>query len=95
MIRVAIVDNVRRAELSGDLLVSEVGPCAMCEPRSWRTDVVRVAAANGSVEIDGVRASAFRLTSGRPIRVNGREYEGRLDVIRNGDSRAAWRISSE
>ncbi len=84
-IRVAIVENVRRAELSGDLLVSEVGGCVMCEPRSWRADVVRAVVASGSVEIDGVRASAFRLTSGRPVRVNGREYEGRLDVIRNGD----------
>jgi len=82
-IRVAIVDNARSVELSGDIVVSEVGGC--CAPLSWRADAVRAAVANGAVEIDGRRASAFRLTSGRPIRVNGREYEGSFDVFRNGD----------
>jgi stage II sporulation protein D (peptidoglycan lytic transglycosylase) len=82
-IRVAIVDNARSTELSGDLLVSEVGGC--CATQSWRADTVRAVVANGAVEIDGRRAPGFRLTSGRPMRVNGREYEGRLDVFRNGD----------
>ena len=81
-IRVAIVDNARSAELSGDLLVSEVAGC--CASQSWQADSVRAVVVNGAVEIDGRRAPAFRLTSSRPIRLNGREYEGRLDVIRNG-----------
>ena len=84
-IRVAIVENARRAELSGDLVVSEMGGCGRCELRSWRADVVRAAVANGAVEIDGVRAPSFRLSGSGPIRVNGREYEGRLEVIRTGD----------
>ena len=83
MIRVAIVDNARSAELSGDLVVSEVGGC--CALQSWRADAVRAVVANGGVEIDGRRASGFRLTSSRPIRLNGREYDGRLDVFKNGD----------
>jgi stage II sporulation protein D len=86
MIRVAIVDNARSAELSGDLLVTELGTCAECGPRSGRADVARAVVANGAVEIDGRRASGFRLTSGGPVRVNGREYEGRLDVLKNGDA---------
>jgi len=38
-----------------------------------------------AVEIDGRRAVAFALSSDRPIRFNGRDYAGRLTVIRNGD----------
>jgi stage II sporulation protein D len=82
MIRVAIVDNARTAELSGDLVISEAGGC--CAMQTWQAEAVRAVVVNGAVEIDGRRASAFRLTSSRPIRVNGREYDGRLDVIRNG-----------
>jgi stage II sporulation protein D len=81
-IRVAIVDSARTAELTGDILVSEIGGC--CATSSWQADVVRAAAVNGGVEIDGRRAAAFRLTSSRPIRLNGREYEGRVDVMKNG-----------
>jgi stage II sporulation protein D len=84
-IRVAIVENARRAELSGDLVVTEMGACASCELRSWRTDVVRAAVVNGGIEIDGRRAPAFRLASGGPVRLNGREYEGRFEVLRGGD----------
>ena len=85
-IRVAIVESARTVELRGaDIVVSETGGCESCGPRSWRTDVVRVAATGGAIEIDGQRASGFRLASDRPIRLNGREYAGRLDVLRNGD----------
>jgi stage II sporulation protein D len=84
-IRVAIVDNARSAELRGDLRVAEAGGCEACAQRSWRADLVRPVVVNGALEVDGRRAPAFRLTSERPVRVNGREYGGRLDVLRNGE----------
>ena len=85
-IRVAILEGARTAELRGaDILVTEAGRCEACERRSWRADAVRVSVAAGGLEIDGRRAAAFRLTSDRLIRLNEREYEGRLDVMRNGD----------
>jgi len=84
-IRVAIVDNARGAELRGDLLATEVGGCGACVGESWRTDVVRAAVVNGALEVDGRRAPAFRVQSDRPVRVNGREYVGRLDLVRTGD----------
>jgi stage II sporulation protein D len=47
---------------------------------------VRVSVVNGALEADGRRAPAFRVTSDRPVRINGREYLGRLDVLRNGEA---------
>jgi stage II sporulation protein D len=84
-IRVAIVDSARSVELRGDIVVTEADGCEACARRSWRADVVRAAVTAGALEIDGRRAAAFRLTSDRPVRLNGREYVGRLDVLRNGD----------
>lgn len=84
-IRVAIVENARGAELSGtNIEVSDLG-CPACAPRSaWRADVVRAAVNGEGVEIDGRRAAGFRLTSERPIRMNGREYPAALELVRNG-----------
>ena len=85
-IRVAILENARTVELRGaDIAVTETGGCESCSPRSWRTDAVRAAVTGGALEVDGRRASSLRLASDRPIRLNGREYMGRLDVLRNGD----------
>src|SRR5207247_498800 len=55
---------------------------------AWRTDVVRAVANGQGVEIDGRRASGFRLTSERPIQLNGREYPAALEVLKNGDGLA-------
>lgn len=86
MIRVAILEGARGAELrGGDILVTEAGGCEACAQRSWRTDVVRASIVGGELELDGRRSAAFRLTSDRPIRLNEREYAGRLDVMRNSD----------
>ena len=89
MIRVAIVENARVAELSGtNIEVSELG-CPGCAPRpAWRADVVRAVVNGQGVEIDGRRAAGFRLTSARPIRMNGREYPAALDLVKNGDGLA-------
>ena len=86
MIRVAIVESARSVDLTGEIVVSEMGVCVNCAFTSWRADVVRAVVANGGVEIDGRRGAGFRLTSGRPIRVNGREYDGGLEVLKNGDA---------
>jgi stage II sporulation protein D len=85
-IRVAIMDNARAVELRGaDIAVTDTGVCEGCALRSWRSDVVRAAVNGGGLEVEGRRASGLRLASDRPIRLNGREYAGRLDVMRNGD----------
>jgi stage II sporulation protein D len=91
-IRVAIVENAHTAELQGlDIAVSELG-CAMCQGRAWRTDAVRAVLNSQGVEIDGRGAPGFRLTSGSPIRVNGREYPAVLEVVKNGESLAVVNV---
>jgi stage II sporulation protein D len=45
-------------------------------------------AAARRVELDGIRAAGFRLRSAAPIRMNGREYDGALEVIPNGNGLA-------
>ncbi|MEK7702256.1 MAG: SpoIID/LytB domain-containing protein [candidate division NC10 bacterium] len=88
-VRVAIVENARVVELSGaNIEVSELG-CPGCVPRpAWRADRVRAVVNGPSVEIDGRRAAGFRLTSDRPIRMNGREYPAALELVKNGDGMA-------
>ena len=89
-IRVAILEGARAVELRGDdIVVTETGGCEACAAQSWRADVVRASVSAGAVEIDGRRAPGFRLTSDRVIRLNGREYEGRLDLLRNADGALA------
>ncbi len=84
-IRVALVEGTRAVELRGtDIVVTEAG-CEICPLRPWRTDVVRASVGGVAVEIDGRRAVAFGLSSDRPVRLNGRDYAGRLVVIRNGE----------
>jgi stage II sporulation protein D len=85
-IRVAVVEQARTVEIRGtDLAVAELGGCDRCRGSAWRTEVVRAVVAAHLIDIDGMRAPAFRLTSDRPLRVNGREYPAPLDLVRNGD----------
>jgi stage II sporulation protein D len=87
-IRVAIAENARAADLRGsNIEVSELG-CALCPRGGWRTDAVRAVASGPGVEIGGRSASAFRLTSDTPIRMNGREYPATLEIVRYGDGLA-------
>jgi stage II sporulation protein D len=89
VIRVALVDGVRSVELRGaDIEVAELGPCARCPAAPRRTTVVRAGVAGDGVELDGARAAGFRLRSERPVALNGREYTGTLDVVRNGEALA-------
>jgi stage II sporulation protein D len=86
MIRVAVMDQAKLVEVRGtDIEVSELDRCERCRPRGVRVDVVRAVPSATMIELDGARASAFRLMSDRPLRVNGREYPAPLDLVRSGD----------
>ncbi len=85
-IRVAVVEQARVVEVRGsDVAVAELGRCDRCGARPVRVDLVRAVPAGTFVDVDGVRATGFRLTSDRPLRINGREYPAPLDLVRNGD----------
>jgi stage II sporulation protein D len=86
MIRVALVESARAAEIRGfDIEVTPLGVgCPRCPGASWRADVVRATATATAVEVDGRTAVGFRLTSERPLRLNGREYASSLEIVRNG-----------
>jgi stage II sporulation protein D len=89
LIRVALVENARAVELRGaEIDVTELGFCARCPLGPRRTTVARATITSDGVEVDGARAAGFRLRSDRPIVLNGREYLGPLDVVRNGDGLA-------
>src|SRR5262249_37188330 len=87
-IRVAIAENTRAVELRGaNIEVSELG-CAACPRPILRTDTVRASAGGQGVEIGSRSASAYRLTSDAPIRMNGREYPATLEIVRSGEALA-------
>ncbi len=86
MIRVALVEQARTAELAGaDIEVSALPACARCERARWRTDTVRAVTTARGVEIDGRQAPGFTLVSDGPILLNRRQYSGELQVVKNGD----------
>ena len=86
IIRVAVVEQARIVEIRGaDVEVTALGRCDRCPLRPWRMELVRAAPAGIEVDVDGVRAIGFRLTSDRPLRINGREYPAPIDVMRNGE----------
>jgi len=82
-IRVAVVDGARAAELRG--VDIEIVPLGSGAPGAWRAEVVHASAVGGAVEIDGRRASAFRLRSENVIRLNGRDYPAPLEIMRSGE----------
>ena len=88
LIRVAVVEQARVVEIRGtDVEVTELGRCDRCRPNgTWRMDLVRAVPAPGGVDVEGVRATGFRLTSERLLRVNGRDYPAPLDLLRSGDT---------
>ena len=88
-IRVALAENARAAELRGaDIDVADIGACERCRRTVRRMSLVRASVVNGSIEIDGRRAAAFRLTSDHPLRFNGREYPAVVELVRNGEGLA-------
>jgi stage II sporulation protein D len=87
LIRVALIEQARSVEIRGsDIEVTELGRCDRCRTGAWRMDVVRAVPAPGGVDVDGVRAPAFRLTSDRVLRINGRDYPPPLELLRNGET---------
>ncbi len=85
MIRVAVADGQRSVEVTGGpILVTDSSGQPLIEGRPVS---VRVALRNGGLDVEGLRIPAARLSpSGSgPLRLNGREYPGSLDVLRNGD----------
>jgi stage II sporulation protein D len=84
-IRVAVLDQARVAELRGtDIEIVELGSGG---PGS-RAEAVRAIPVVGGIDIGGRRAPAFRLRSERPIRLNGRDYSGALEIVRSADGLA-------
>jgi stage II sporulation protein D (peptidoglycan lytic transglycosylase) len=84
-IRVAVVETVRTVELRGtDIEITDLG--TLSTPR--RASVVRAVAGNGGIELDGTRGLGFRLRSAGPIRFNGREYDGTLELLPNASGLA-------
>jgi len=63
---------------------SQIGPPGSPPGSPWTTALVRAVPDGGGVAIDGRVAPGFRLRSARPISLNGREYTGPLDIVRNG-----------
>jgi stage II sporulation protein D len=99
-IRVAIAERVPAIELRGaaGLEIAELGGCSGCRTEPGRAEAVRALASGAGdplrvsptgsgLEVEGWRASGFRLTGGR-IRLNGREYGGIIDLLRSGEGMA-------
>jgi stage II sporulation protein D len=85
-IRVAILEQARAVELRGvDLGVTGFAGCDRCVKIVARSDTVRAVVGGAGVEVDGRRATMFRVRSEQPIRMNGREYGETLELLRNGD----------
>ena len=87
-IRVAVLENARTVELRGeDVLISAVARCPRCgEPMHvGGGGVIRAVSRDGGVEIDGAPfGRGARLSSEGTIRLNGREYGGTLEILKNG-----------
>jgi stage II sporulation protein D len=81
-IRVALVESVRTVELQGsDIELRRLPDTAVA---TWRATVVRAMWNGSAIEIDGRKSPGFRLRSARPIRMNGRDYVGPIDLVQNG-----------
>ncbi len=84
-VRVAVADGQRSVEVSGEaILVTDLAGQPLLEGRPAS---VKVSLRNGGLDVEGQRVTAARLwpwESGT-LKLNGREYPGSLDVLRNGD----------
>jgi stage II sporulation protein D len=85
MIRVAVADGLRSVEVGG-------GPILVTDPEGQpllegRPATVRVTLRNGGLDVEGRRVAAARLrpADAGALKLNGRDYPGWLDVLRNGD----------
>ena len=85
-IRVAIIEQARAVEVRGaQLRVRPLPECISCRAHV-APDVLRVLARGSGVEVDGKSfASGARIDADQPLRLNGREYVGTIEVVRSGD----------
>lgn len=81
-IRVALVESAQTVELQGTDI--EVRPLAGTLRSGWRTGLVRATSTDSAIAIGRRAARGFHLRSGRPIRLNGREYGGTIELVRHG-----------
>ncbi len=88
-IRVALIENARAVEVRGDdIQLSAIAGCPRCRaPLSLGGgEAIRAVPRDGGVEIDGASfGRGARLRSERAIRLNGREYAGTLEILKNGE----------
>ncbi|MBI2554063.1 MAG: cell division protein, partial [Candidatus Rokubacteria bacterium] len=88
MIRVAVADGLKSVEVGGGgILASDLQGQPLL---AGRPATVRVALRNGALDVEGRRVAGARLVPAGPsaLRLNGREYPGSLEVLRNGDGLA-------
>ena len=81
----AVADGQRSVEVGGGaILITDLMGRPLLEGRPVS---VRVSLRNGGLDVEGLRVTAARLwpSGSGALRVNGREYPGSLDVLRNGD----------
>lgn len=86
LIRVAVADGVRSVEISGGpIRVTDLSDVALLENTPSR---LRLALRNGGIALDGRPLPAVRLRpeGDRGLRLNGREYPGTLEVLKNGEA---------
>jgi stage II sporulation protein D len=84
-IRVAVADGLKSVEVGGGaILVSDLQGQPLL---AGRPATVRVTLRNGGLDVEGRRVAGARLLPAGegPLRLNGREYPGSLDIVRNGD----------
>jgi stage II sporulation protein D len=81
-IRVALVESARTVELQGGDI--ELRRLSDTDAATWRATVVRATWNGSAIEIEGRKAQGFRLRSARPMRMNGRDYVGPIDLVQNG-----------
>jgi stage II sporulation protein D len=85
-IRVALAERLQNVEVSGgEITVTGPGGCRRCGRRAWRTTLVRAITRGRSIEIDRRRGEVFQLRSGTPLRWNGRDYPGTIELARTGE----------
>ena len=86
-IRVAILDQARAVEVRGaQLQVRPLAGCAACRPHV-APEVVRALARGSAVEVEGKSfAAGARIDAEQPVRLNGREYTGTIEILRSGDA---------
>ncbi len=81
-----MADGVQSVEVSGGpIRVTDLGDASVLKDAPSR---VRLSSKNGGIEVEGRRLPAVRLRSDEAhgLRVNGREYPGTLEVLRNAEA---------